>query len=183
MAETDSSYQNGIVLEQGGNTLAVKEEANLKFFDTDRTGKFMRNFMRSNFTLTLWSVSNASLISGAVNTNGPNSGTPYLTPAYGYHRFKLGIVASKASMQITDALAGDIVFLDFQGMGSVASIVFLQTGINSASIYNQGGSRLSSILVLEGGNSLIRPYIKMVSTEDGKWSIVESATQITTQGE
>lgn len=183
MAETDSGYNSDVGIEQGSDTIFVRDTGNLKFYDTDRTGIFMRNFMRSNYNLTLWSISNASLISGAVNTNGPNSGTPYLTPAYGYHRFELGIVASKASLQITDALAGDMVVLDFQGLGSAASIVILQTGINSCSIYTARGSRVSSILVLAGANSLIRPYMKMVSTTDGQWSIVESNTEITIQGE
>lgn len=170
MSEIDNSYQPKVGIERPGDRLYMKEEGEFKFFDADYTGATLRNFFRSNFTGTLWGLASVSLISGA-DVSTP----PTLTPAYGYHRFKIGIVASKASIDIRQASKGDILVFDMGLAGSTASLEILQTGINSVSLFTTQGSRVSSIAFGANNDSHLRPFLKMVCSEEAKWSVVEAS--------
>jgi hypothetical protein len=178
MAEISTSYQPKVGISQGADTIYAKSDGNFKFYDTDRTGKFMRNMMRSFYTTTVWSYASASLLSGA-DVSTP----PTITPAYGYHQFKVGILASKASCDVREAYAGDMLVFDMGITGSTTSLEILQTGINSASIFTTQGSRVSSILFAANDNSQIRGFLRLISTEDGKWSVAEVDSNVTVQAE
>jgi len=173
MAETGSSYQPKVGIEQGAGTIYVREDGNFKFYDTDRTGVFLRNWSRSERTKTVTGISNVSLLSGTAI-----SGPPTISPAYGYHVFNATAAVSVGSCDIHDASEGNMLVIDGYGFISGASIVILQTGINSASIYNHLGSRLSSILIKSDD-----PYLKMICSTDGQWSIVEAAGAVTLQAD
>jgi len=178
MAEADGSYQNKSGQQNDDGGFYLRADGSFTFYDVARTGNEIRNFMRSQFTHTLWSVASVSLVSGA-NVSTP----PTLTPAYGYHTFKCGILMSKGSINIQAASLGDMLFIDGGMMGSDTSLYIVQTGINAASIYTRSGSRASSILMGVGVNSIDTPRIKMICVADGQWSVVETSGKVTVQGE
>ena len=178
MTEIDNSYQTDVGMKQEAGLIFLKETGVLKFYDSDYTGEELRNFFRSANTQTLWSLASVSLVSGA-----DISTPPTLSPAYGNHNFKVGILMSKGSIDIREAYKGDFLIIDGALMGSTASMEILQTGINSASLYTVQGSRISSILFLANDNSQIRPRLKMVCSTDGQWSVVEANATTTIQAE
>lgn len=184
MAEISNNYTTKAGLEQGGNKFFLKETGEFKFFDADYSGATLKNFLRSNYTVTQHSISNASLVSGGVG-----SASPLLTPCYGHHLIYLDAGCSKASMEILSGSLGDILWIDTPGCASHFSLMFLFSATaNQISVFTTRGSRVSTIFMagagLSAGISCIgTPRFKMVCTAESKWYVVSATTGVTIQGE
>ena len=193
----DSDYQADIFIQQGAAKLVGKSGARLdaqegfQFFmvDTQYLAETLRNFLRSQYTKTVWSDASGSLVSGA-DVSTP----PTLSPAYGIHLFLGDSKQSVTSIDIREASLGDELIIGFwnvdsaTGMGSECSLEILQTGINSASIFTMQGSRVSSIFLYNTGlsagtMSFGEARMKMVCMAEGKWSIVDKTTCVKIQAE
>lgn len=184
MSEIDSSYQPAVGINQGADTIFVKDSGNLKFYDTDYDGEYMRNMMRSMYTVTLTSMSGSVALSGGGNDQlTQNSVIPKCEPCRGTHRFALSVSVTNGSWNINDAEKGDFLIVDGRDLQSTVSITIDQTSVNSASIYTLRGSRVSSILLLVNANSALRPYLKMVCSTDGQWSVAENNSLVTVRPE
>jgi hypothetical protein len=169
---------------QSGATFDAQTGFNFFLSDTTYAAETLKNFLRSQYTKTVWSDGGLSVVSGGGGANPPS-----VYPAYGYHIFYGDSAQSKASIQFTRASLGDILIIEFwtrdsqTDMASECSIVVLQTGINSASLFTKRGSRISSITItnngLSAGTLSYGPQrLKLVCMAEAKWSIVEKTAAV-----
>ena len=184
MAEICNSYETKVGMERGGNKFFLKEAGEFKFFDTDYSGATLRNFFRSNYTITTHGMSNDSLFSGPVG-----SVSPFLTPCYGYHALFLNAGCSKASCELLSGSLGDILWVDAHGCESNFSLTFIFSAeANQISIFTNRGSRISTAYMTMAGlsagtASIGTPRVKMICTADNKWYIASATTGVTIQAE
>lgn len=164
MAEVSNTYMPKTGTTDSGDTIYCKEDGQFKFFDLDITGAEIRNIFRSARTVNRWDIASMGTASGAKEI---------LTPAYGTIIFQDILSTESAYMSLIAASLGDEIIIVTAGMESEAELTIGMTGINTASLFNLDGSRLSALkFSMSAANGSC--FIRMKCFEEGKWSIIEA---------
>jgi hypothetical protein len=162
MAEVSNKYQSKVGREQGGNRFYMKEDGEFKFFDTDRTGKELRNFFGSFFTTIHIGASGTGI-----------SGTLTLANYYGVYQFSLATGLSLASCNLPSAHLGAILVLDGASMVGDANLIADASYVAGISLVGKDGVDLSSL------NLSALAYVKLACASEGVWSVVEANANVT----
>lgn len=143
----------------------IYQETDFVFFtNTAYESASMRNWVRSEFTITEQATSDSVLANSL------------FSPAYGNHMFSAPTGQSLCSMKLPLPSTGMRLHLNFENFVTDANIsVFASTGggVTGVSLIRATGSALSSFEVSALG------LIKLICVTDGTWSIVESHPSVT----
>lgn len=159
MAETSQTYKTKVGIEQDAETIFVREDGNLKFYDTDFTGQELKDMLYTNNQKT-----------EILTSGGKLSTVANLTPGVYYLRLSAG--ASNASAWLTSCSAGDEVkvFLREYSTESVLSVFISMSG---CSLVGTHYSDLSSISLHTSDASA--GWIVFHCYTAGEWSIMEKS--------
>lgn len=171
----EGRYQANVGRTQGGDQFYAKSSGYFNFYNTAYTGQELRNFFRSQYTLTV--VLNSAGVLSAMTTS-----TPILTPGYGMFHFNLATAASNASCRLPVPEAGDMIVLDGKTMAVSASCMFLASnttlmggsGLAGVTIVGSLGVNLSAFALQRRTLASGWPHIKLVCFTAGTWAVVES---------
>jgi hypothetical protein len=152
----DASYQADIGIYQG---------TDFAFFgNTAVAAQSMRNWLRSEFTITEQATDDSVLLNSL------------FSPGYGNHMFSAPTGQSKCSMGLPVPSTGMKLRLDFMNFVADANIsVFASTGggVTGVSLVRATGSALSSFEMSALG------WIELACVTDGEWSIVGNNASLT----
>lgn len=158
MAEIGAEYQEAVGREQGGGRFYMKEDGEFKFWDTDYTGKYLRNLFGSKSVITV--IANSA---GALSvTDLPSMGRIY---------FSIANAASNASARLAVPSVGQQIWMYVDGITAGASVkVTASTGVTLIDLNNAS----VSIISLSAGNP---GMIGLMCFTAGVWSIVENSSE------
>jgi len=167
MAGVDETYQVGIGIEQGAQKLFVGEEAELKFFDEEFSGKRLKHMIMSMGTLTNY-ISETSVLAASV-----------FSPEYGYAMLSLAAGCSKASIKLPSAQVGARLVINLQNVESGAAISILAASAGgNASLTGIDGTDLSALAVDASNKDGI---VTLVAIDEDSWAVVENAGGVVTE--
>ncbi len=164
MAEIDSSYSSAKVgIEQGAETLYIKSDGQLKFFDQDVTGSELKALIGAQINVT--TIINSA---GVLSTTTIPSNT-------GFVILSIADAASDASAFLPSCTQGQVMVLMARGVGSIGSVFI--SNLAGVSIVGFISGDMSSISFHLSANS--QPFIRFACLSDNEWSVLETAGQVT----
>lgn len=170
MAEISERYRANVGREQGGNLMYMKAAGLFKFFDTDYTGMYLRNFLLSRVTTWEPRVSSDGGDDQMMSTH-----SRFLTP-YGHILFSGSTGDSLLSILLPLPSIGQYLAMNFTRMIGDANIsIWAQSGggLDNVSLIDVNGLALSSFEVSAMGKLLI------VCDVDQQWSVIERNSSVT----
>lgn len=169
MAEISSTYQEKVGMEQGGDRFYMKEDGEMKFFDTDFTGGQLKGFANPAFTKTI--IINSA---GVLSANG-GSAPPVLPSNGGLIILSIADAASNASARLASGKVGEVLTIITRGGGSAGSVLILvsgaTSGISGVAVNGLMSGALSSIIIHNSAAS--QAYIKLQCMDAGTWEVVD----------
>lgn len=178
MAEQSNTYITKVGVDQGAETIFVREDGNMKFYDTDFTGQQLKNFINANLTNTII-INSAGVLSAAADGTSP----PILPSQHGYIFLSLADAASNASARLGSGKEGEVLVIQGRGGGSVASVIVFcsghTSGISGVTVIGTLSGGLSSFKLDFSSNSY--PMIKLLCTADGSWAVIDKVGGVTEQ--
>jgi len=175
MAEISNTYQTDVGRQHGGGLFYMKEAGQFKFFDTDYTGLYLRNYF-----LSRKSVWKAELSAGAADDTMMSTHSRFLTP-YGTTMFStLSTGDSKISWLLPVPSIGHFLKINFgiaAGNGTI-SIYASTAGLAGVSLVDIDGTVLSQLMVVAGaaGGSVL-----LLCEVAGQWSVIERDLMVQAQ--
>ena len=169
MSETNGTYQPKVGIEQGADTLYVREDGNMKFFDQDLTGAQLKYLLWSKTSQTI--IANTAGVLSVINL--PSAGVVIISAAD---------AASNASAWLTStsAIVGTEMLIMMRGAGVAASVFLSLSGVNLVGLHS--GS-LSSVLLHLSVAAVSNAYLKLLCTAADTWSIMDKRGDTTEQGD
>ncbi len=164
MAEIDSSYQAKVGREQGGERFYMKEDGEFKFFDTDWTGKALRNFLGSFFTVPTVLIDSGTTIGGPLN----------LSLHYGTYHIIASTKMSLMSCNLPSAWVGAQLVLNGSGVEGDGNIIADASWV-AGSMLGVDGTSLSSL------NLSAVFYAVLACATENIWQVMEASASVTEQ--
>lgn len=177
MAEQGQDYITKVGMDQGADVLFVREDGQLKFFDIDFSGLFMRNYIASS---TMKGVEFTSVVLSNLNSQVASVGTIVAALSNsipgGAWNFDLATTNSLFSMScpIASGYSGCILKLLGHSVIGDANVILLAGSVAGASLTGLGGTDLSSLNLSAGF------FVEMHATGNSEWTIINrngSATE------
>jgi len=177
MAGPDNTYPNSKVgLLRGAQKIFVDSDGYFRAANTDYTGQQLKNVLDSRTGGVI--IINSA---GVLSDQGDGSYPTILPSGNGVIFFSLADAASNASARLFSARDGNVLELMTRGGGSTCSIVIYcedhTSGVDSAEVIGLLSGAISSIDM--HGSAGSQAYVKLVSTSDGTWSVVDYRGQVT----
>ena len=164
MAEISNSYQAKVGREQGGDRFYLKADGEFKFFDTDWTGKALRNFVASLITTPTVLIDSGTTIGGPVN----------LSLNYGIYHIIASTKMSVMSCNLPSAWVGAQLVLNGSGVEGDGNIIADASWV-AGSMLGVDGTSLSSL------NLSAVFYAVLVCATENIWQVVEASDSVTEQ--
>ena len=170
MAEISAKYQADVGREQGGSLMYMKAAGLFKFFDTDYTGMYLRNFL-----LSRTSVWEPRLSSDGTDDAMMSTHSRFLVPQ-GHILFSGSTGDSLLSILLPLPSIGQYLAMNFTRLIGDANIsIWAQSGggLDNVSLIDIDGLALSSFEVSAMGKLIIRCDV------DQQWSVIERSASVT----